>query len=350
MKTAGKSFASLPTRFSSWRAVSRSRPLAKSRDLFYSVRTAFSVVIASAALLVLQSAQAANIWDGGGADANWGTVNNWDNNAAPSYGTLSFRGAVRPSSNNNSITNMNSLFFQSATAFTIGGNALNLFDNGGTQAKIENNGNTSINGSNPGIITTGLATINLATTFAANNGSPPNPFGEINAVTGDITFGSGTLTVNGSSVNGIKLFGGGHVVTFNNTVSAVGKWFGITTGGTGNTINIGGSFTSSDFYVMNDGTLNLNSGGSLTTSVRLGGDFGNTGNQNLTKSGTFNLTPATGGVTFPGVVNSVTGNTSGTLAVNSQNTSGTNTLSGHIALDSELKITQAAAVHSTLRR
>jgi len=30
------------------------------------------------------------------------------------------------------------------------------------------------------------------------------------------------------------------VVTFNNTVSATGKWFGITTGGTGNTINIGG--------------------------------------------------------------------------------------------------------------
>lgn len=28
--------------------------------------------------------------------------------------------------------------------------------------------------------------------FAANNGSPANPFGEINAVSGDITFGSGT--------------------------------------------------------------------------------------------------------------------------------------------------------------
>ena len=61
--------------------------------------------------------------------------------------------------------------------------------------------------------------------------------------------------MNGSSVNGIKLFGSGRAVTFNNTVSAAGKWFGITTGGTGNTVNIGGAFTSSDFYVMNDGTL-----------------------------------------------------------------------------------------------
>src|SRR5439155_24222523 len=149
------------------------------------------------------------------------------------------------------------------------------------------------------------------------------------------TFATSTLTVNGSSVNGIKLFGSSHVVTFNNTVSSSGKWFGITSG-TGNTINIGGSFTSSDFYVMNGGALNLNSGGSLTTSVRLGGDFGNTGNQDQTKTGTFNLTVAAGGQTFSGVINSVSGNTSGTLAVNSQNTSGANTLSGHIALDSAL--------------
>src|SRR5205823_11950038 len=99
-----------------------------------------------------------------------------------------------------------------------GGSVLSLFDNGGTQAKVENN-------------SSGLVTINAPITFAANNGSPPDPFGEINAVSGDLTFGTGTLTVNGSSVNGIKLFGSSHVVTFNNTVSSSGKWFGITTGG-----------------------------------------------------------------------------------------------------------------------
>ena len=228
---------------------------------------------------------------------------------------------------------MNQIFWTGSSAWTMNNansTVLSLFDNGGTQAKVENQ-------------STGLVTINAPITFAANNGSPPNPFGEINAVNGDLTFATSTLTVNGSSVNGIKLFGGGRVVNFNATVSASGKWFGHTTSGTGNTVNIGGPFTSSDFYVMNGGTLNLNSGGSLTASVRLGGDFGNTGNQDQTKTGTFNLTVAAGGQTFSGVVNSVSGNTSGTLAVNSQNTSGANTLSGHIALDSALKITQAAS-------
>ena len=108
-------------------------------------------------------------------------------------------------------------------------------------------------------------------------------------------------------------------------------------------MNIGGSFTAANFYLMNTGTLNLNTGGNLNgTAVRLGGDFATTGTQNLALGATFNLTPATGGLTFAGVVNSVASNTSGALVVNSQNTSGTNTLSNQIALDSALKITQSA--------
>ena len=71
----------------------------------------------------------------------------------------------------------------------------------------------------------------------------------------------------------------------------------------------------------------------------LGGDSGTTGTQDLSKSGSLNLTPAAGGLTFAGIVNTVAANTSGTLAVNSQNTSGTNTLSGQFFLDSNLKIT-----------
>src|SRR5678815_966861 len=213
MRSVGKSFVSLPTHFSIWRAGSCSRPLAKPRNLFYSVRTALSVAIASAALLVLQSAQANNTWDGGsGVDSLWGTVANWGSDTLPGYGTLTFAGTTRTSNTDNSITAMNQLNWTGSSAWTVGttnSTTLSLFDFGGTQAKIENNtGGAGF-----------LVTINLPITFAANNASPPNPFGEINAVTGDITFangganGSGTLTVNGSSVNGIKLFGGGHVVT-----------------------------------------------------------------------------------------------------------------------------------------
>jgi len=295
---------------------------------------AFAALAAVMLINLSTSVHAGNTWDGGGSDNNWNTAANWNPDGTPAYGTANFDGSTRTNPVLNVNYNMNILTWTNTTSspWTLGssgGSVLSLFDNSGAQAKVENNSSA-------------LVTINAPITFAANNGSPPNPFGEINAVNSDLLFGTGTLTVNGSSCNGIKLFGGSHVVTFNNTVSATGKWFGITTGGTGNTINIGGSFTSSDFYVMNAGTLNLNSGGSLSAAVRLGGDFGNTGNQNQTKSGTFNLTVAAGGQTFSGVINSVSGNTSGALVVNSQNTSATNTLSGHIALDSALKITQSA--------
>lgn len=281
------------------------------------------------ALFVTCTAFAGNTWDGGGADSNWGTAGNWNPDGTPTYGTATFSGTTRTNPVLNVNYNMNQVNFASGGPWTLVGGAgtLSLFDNGGTQAKVENNGSS-------------LVTISASITFAASSGSP---FGEINAVSGDLLFSGGTLTVNGPSVNGIKFFGGSRVVTFNNTVSASGKWFGITTGGTGNTINIGGTFTSGDFYVMNDGTLNLTSGGSLTTSaIRLGGDFGNTGNQNQTKSGAFFLNSSAGGQVFSGTINPVTGNSSGTLTIGSANAAGTNTFSGGIFLDSSLRVTNTS--------
>lgn len=207
-----------------------------------------------------------------------------------------------------------------------GGAVLNLFDNGGTQAKVENLG-------------TGGVTINAPITFAATAGAN---WGEINAVSSSITFGSaGTLTVNGSGVAGIRMFGGtgGIATTFDNTVSAAGKYF--STSSVGQTINVGGAFTAAEFFLMNSGTLNLNTGAVFSSAIRLGGDFGTTGTQNLALGATLNLTPASGGLTVTGVINSVTANTSGSLVINSQNTNGTNTLSGTVFLDSALAINQA---------
>ncbi len=147
--------------------------------------------------------------------------------------------------------------------------------------------------------------------------------------------------MNGSSVNGIKLFGSNRTTTFNNTVSATGKWFGLT--GATTTMAVGGAFTSGDIYVMNGGTLKLNAGGTIATSaLRLGGDFGNTGNQNQTLGGTLQFTSLTGGQSFASVINTVTGNSSGSLLIDSLNTSGTNTLAGASFLDADLK-TQVAS-------
>ena len=294
-------------------------------------RMVLSTLIQPAVLgLLIAHAQAGNTWTGGGASNNWSDNNNWGG-SAPGYGTLTFTtgGAQGTTSFNNSISAQNSLLWTGSSSWTLNGSTtLSLFDFGGAQAKIENQ-------------STGSVTINDAITFAANNGAPPNPFGEINAVNGNITFGTGTLTVNGSSVNGIKLFGSNHTATFNNTVSAAGKWFGLTAANT--TMAVGGAFTSGDIYVMNGGSLKLNSGGSITTSaLRLGGDFGNTGNQNQTLGGTLQFTNLTGGQSFSGVINTVTGNTSNALLIDSLNTSGTNTLTGASFLDADLK-TQVAA-------
>jgi fibronectin-binding autotransporter adhesin len=267
-------------------------------------------------------------WSGGdAANGNWSDNDNWVGNAQPNYGTLTFSGSTRTTNTDDNITAENKLLWTGSSAWTLnqgGSTVLSLFDNGGTQAKIENQ-------------SSGLVTINLPITFAATTGAA---WGEINAVNGGLTFGTGTLTVNGSAVNGIKMFGGGQTTTFNNTVSATGKWFGMTA--TNDIMAVGGAFTSGDIYVMNGGTLKLNSGGTITTSaLRLGGDFGNTGNQNQTLGGTLQFTNLTGGQSFASVINTVSGNTSGALLIDSQNTSNTNTISGNIFLDSNLRVQQA---------
>ncbi len=294
-------------------------------------RVLASVIRPAAFALLATQAHAGNTWDGGGGDANWGTGANWNPDGAPAYGTIIFAGNTQTTNNNNSITAMNQVNWNGTAAWVMNGSVtLSLFDFGGTQAKLESLG-------------TGGVSINANITFAANNGAPPNPFGEINAVNSSMAFTGGTLTVNGSSVNGIKMFGGnGRDVSFANTVNASGKWFGFTSANSQSaTIASGASVTSGDWFVMNGGTLNL-AGGSLTTSaVRLGGDFGNTGAQNQTLGGTLALTPATGGISFGSVINPVSGNTSNALRIDSQNTSGTNTLTGGIFLDSDLRISQA---------
>ena len=285
--------------------------------------------------------KADDTWDGGAGNGFWDSNGglNWQSNTVPNSG----ENILFFNDNNNGQTNMtdfnvsfaNALKWFDTQSWTLnqGNVTLNLFQkNDGTQSKIEN-------------FSTGTVTINLHITFAANGG---NNWGEINAVGsggvgGSITFGSSeTLTVNGSGINGIRLFGGtGATTTFNNTVSASGKYF--STSSVGQTMAVGGSFTSGDIYLMNNSTLKLNSGGSISTSaLRLGGDFGTTGTQDQTKGATFALTEANGSQSFSSTVNTVTGNTSGALLIDSQNTSGTNTISSSVFLDSDLK-TQTAA-------
>ncbi len=131
------------------------------------------------------SAFAGNTWTGGGSSPfNWSDNANWGG-AQPTYGTYTFSGSAGTTNTVNQGYNTNKLLWTGTSPWTTnnsGGFGISLFDNGGVQAKVENQ-------------SSGLVTINAPVTFAANNGTPPNPFAEINSVNGDITFGSGTLTV-----------------------------------------------------------------------------------------------------------------------------------------------------------
>ena len=299
-------------------------------------------------------------WTGQGSDPNWSTSGNWSAGAPNNtYGVLYFN-----DQNNGQTTNtddigsmaQNGLRWYDDQSWTINSssttNVINLYDNAGTQSEIQN-------------FSTGSVTINVAITFAANNSSMAsgnyngfNPFGQIDAVNGNLIFGAGTLSVSGPSVYGLQLFGGAaSTTTFNNTVNASNgtnggngdkyvALIGQTANGlgTGTNVMVGGTVNSGDIYVMNGSTLNLAAGGTInTTGLRLGGDFGVTGYQNLALGGTLNLTVDAGGQTFAGIINPVASNTSGALNVNSQNTSGTNTISGGIYLDSPLNVNAASA-------
>ena len=318
-------------------------------------------IFAALALAGSASALADDSWTGQGSGSNWSTSGNWTAGAPNNtYGVLYFNDTNNgQTTNTDDISSMsqNGLRWYDDQSWTINSsspsNVINLYDNAGTQSEIQN-------------FSTGAVTINVAINFAADNSSTSsdnshgfNPFGQIDAVNGDLTFGTGgTLSVSGSSVYGLRLFGSStNTTTFNGTVNASNVTNGgngdkyialvgqLTNGmGTGTNVTVAGTFNSGDIYVMNGSTLNLASGGTITTSaVRLGGDFGTTSYQDLTLGGTLNLTAAAGGQTFASIINPVSNNTSGALNVNSQNTSGTNTISGGIYLDSPLNISATSA-------
>ena len=89
--------------------------------------------------------QAANIWDGGGANDFWGTPQNWDDNLVPAFPqAITFGGTTRLTPNNNlaSITVNGIAFDASAGAFVVGGNSLvlggDIVDNASALERINN--------------------------------------------------------------------------------------------------------------------------------------------------------------------------------------------------------------------
>jgi autotransporter-associated beta strand protein len=304
----------------------RTIALGSIRSLYAFLAGAFALSIG----LPFAAAQTSSGWKGT-TNGDFQTSSNWDAGFGPSFNLFFGNSWVTAGGTGaTTITNASTysgfrLTFEanaSTPTFTLQGSAITLFNFGTQVPKIENLSSVNQN-------------VNTAITFGTGA-----DHGEINAVNGNLTLG-GTIT--NTATNGIRLYGSGQTVNFNGAVTATGKYIGVSTAGTGNTINInnGSTVTASDFSVMNNGILNLNSGGALTASVRLGLDYTGSGNLVTTQGGTFNLAATAGTQTFSSTINSGNGTTNQDT-VNAKNTTGTDTLSGHIALDSSLTITEAA--------
>ena len=181
------------------------------------------------------------------------------NGSTPGYGILIFGTSTTNTTVNVDTTGLSQheLMFNSASTYTINGNGFTFYDYSGYPSKIENNGGTTTPA-------TGLATINVATTFASGNaGSTGINNAQVNAVTGDITFGTGgTITMTGGAVFGLQLYGTGHTVTFNGVISdnGAGKYFEINGGNTA-VFNAANTY-SGNTDVYNGSTLQFAAGGS----------------------------------------------------------------------------------------
>ncbi len=243
------------------------------------------------------------IWDGGGADNNLNTANNWGyaggyNETPKEYDVMLFAGTVRLTPNNNFTANNEYAalnFSNSAGAFLIGGNAMNLGQG------ITNN-------------SAAVQTINLNLSFAyaadhfstnryfdvtSPNGSlvlngqlagPTNSYGRIYSIT---KLGPGLLTLAGLNTSAANLNLNGGLVRFSTLDPALPGSLGLVArlnfdgGGlqwaTGNTADISAS-----------NVITINSGGATfdvdANSVTISNRIGNSGAGGLTKWGTGRLT------------------------------------------------------------
>jgi autotransporter-associated beta strand protein len=227
--------------------------------------------------LLSASLPAQTIWDGGGADNNWSSVLNWNNDQSPANpgDVLQFAGSTRLTPNVNIAWTVNGLQFNNgAGAFTLGGLGLTVRGNG--LANLSSN----------------LQTINNAITADRSQTWLTGSSGGL-TVNGAVSLLGSTLTTNASGSTAITLSGavsglGALQVTGGNTTlsgSSANTYSGLTSvlGGTlslqktadvaaiaGNALIGNGSSTA---------TLQLNAANQIADAARI--TFGNGGTTTL---------------------------------------------------------------------
>jgi len=202
--------------------------------------------------LVVASSISTGLWTGAGANNNWSTAGNWNQNAVPIFPIgLTFAGATHLLNNNDlsSITANSITFDAAAGAFVLDGNAITL------------NGTIGFNG-NPAAPVT--QTVNLGLTWSASEtlDTPTNGNltlgGDITSTTDLTKLDAGTLTLGGTnSLECLDVDGGTNIITGNTTIN-----------GTGDRLYVG----DGDNVAGCTGTLIIQNGAALSIT----GDFGDT--------------------------------------------------------------------------
>jgi len=265
-----------------------------------------------------------------GSTANWSNNANWTGGTASSYGQLEFKGAGVTTTNND-VSGLSQwrLYFQNGAAYTLNGNAVNLFDFGGAHSWVLNDASAN-------------QTINLGVNFAATAG---DTFGQVSARgTGNLTMGD--IGITGTQVAQVRFAGESTgTITVGGVISGSGKQvvIGLNQAAVdqGNTVvnfNGANTYTGDTFIVA--GKLVVGSTGSIATASTL-----QLGQTTGTAAATLEFNAASGGQTIANNL-TVRAGSSGTKTLSILNTSGTQTFTGGITLNDNLALSASAGSQS----
>ena len=292
-----------------------------------------AVLIAGLVLFGASATHAATIngtgWKGT-TNSSWSNAANWDNTGPAAdernlffgNGYVSAGGTGSTTANNdlNDFPGYRISFEDTSLAidpvFTLTGNGFTLYDFGGSAPRIENN-------------STSLQTFNLNGTLTLSGGG--TGFAEANPVNADLVF-SATTPIALTGATQLRTYGNaGKTVTFQGVISGVGNTVAINTN---SNVAYGAAHTYTGATYVNAAKLSFAAGGSANGSTINILDTG--GSQNAT----LELAPLAGGLALSSPLITRTGST-GTATLSALNTSGTNTLSGAVTLNSNLTISTA---------
>lgn len=222
------------------------------------------------------------LWTGGGADSNWSTAGNWDNNAVPVFPhALTFAGNAGLTNNNDlsGVTVSSLTFAADAGPFEIDGNDLTL------------GGSLLFSGVPAAPVT---QTVNLGMNWPADQtvDTPTNANltlgGNINSVNRLAKTGAGTLTLGGlDSFAACTVNGGTNVIAGNVTIN----------GTSGDRIYVGDQSPNDGNLVIENGAA-LTVAGSFDDALVIGRDGGS--GAIIQNGGTFTFSPANQSYLFVG--------------------------------------------------